>query len=281
MRSWWARDDLGDRAVDADVAQQLRADLGVAADAAPVGLLERPPRSITRSESTNLPMSCSRPAVWASSWSRLDIPTWRAMSREKAATAAQWRAARESRSSSVRISPREHAPGEVRVLARALARGHHEPRHVGEATMLSRTKTSAVSRARRRSRAIAAQRDVESDRGAHSLQRARRLRRSERRRAARSASARRAKFGAIRTRRRGASSATNSADAPAGRCAWKASAAEQRSAPPTPAMLRQSRASGSARRPSTATWDTAGSRTRARGPRKPTASTAPTNARRP
>ena len=40
--------------------------------------------------------------MWASSWSRLDIPAWAAMSRENAATAAQWRAARLSRSSSVR-----------------------------------------------------------------------------------------------------------------------------------------------------------------------------------
>ncbi len=61
-----------------------------------------PPRSMTRSESANLPMSCSRPAVWASSCSRRDIPSCSARSRENAATAAQWRAARESRSSSVR-----------------------------------------------------------------------------------------------------------------------------------------------------------------------------------
>ena len=56
-------------------------------------------------------MSCSSPAVCANSWSFLDIRTWRAMSREKAATAAQWRAARESRSSSVRMSP-ESTPHE-------------------------------------------------------------------------------------------------------------------------------------------------------------------------
>ena len=47
----------------------------------------------------------------ANSCSRLDIFTWRAMSREKAATAAQWRAARESRSSSVRMRP-ERTPHE-------------------------------------------------------------------------------------------------------------------------------------------------------------------------
>ena len=55
------------------------------------------------------------------------------MSRENAATAAQWRAARESRSSSVRMSP-ERTPHDRfaywRVRSRAV---DHEPRHVREA----------------------------------------------------------------------------------------------------------------------------------------------------
>ena len=62
-------------------------------------------RSITRSDSANLPMSCSRPAVWASSWSLLDIPAALAMSRENIATAAEWRAVRESRMSRLRTVP--------------------------------------------------------------------------------------------------------------------------------------------------------------------------------
>ena len=76
---------------------------------------------MTRSESANLPMSCSSPAVCASSCSRLDMPDCSAMSRENAATAAQWRAARVSRSSSVRISP-ESTPQERFAYSRVRSR---------------------------------------------------------------------------------------------------------------------------------------------------------------
>ena len=71
-------DDLADRAVHADVVQQVGADLRVAADRrASRRPSSRAPRSMTRSDSANLPMSCSRPAVCASSWSRSVIPAWR------------------------------------------------------------------------------------------------------------------------------------------------------------------------------------------------------------
>ena len=62
-------------------------------------------RSITRSDSANLPMSCSSPAVCASSWSASDMPASRAMSRANIATAAEWRAVRESRMSRLRSVP--------------------------------------------------------------------------------------------------------------------------------------------------------------------------------
>ena len=63
-----------------------------------------PWRSMTRSGSAKRPMSCSRPAVCASSASRLLIPHSSAMSRANAATAALWRAVRPSRRSSERTS---------------------------------------------------------------------------------------------------------------------------------------------------------------------------------
>ena len=52
------------------------------------------PRSATRSDSAKCPMSCSSPAVWASSHSCSLMPTASAMSRANRATAAAWRAAR-------------------------------------------------------------------------------------------------------------------------------------------------------------------------------------------
>ena len=81
----------------------------------------------------------------ANSWSRLDIPHVAAMSREKAATAAQWRAARESRSSSVRMRP-ERTPQERFAYWRVRSRAVMTSRVMYvNAITLSRTKTSAAS----------------------------------------------------------------------------------------------------------------------------------------
>ena len=91
-----------------------------------------PPRSMTRSESANLPMSCSSPAVCASSCSRVDRPTLPGdVAREGGDRGAVARGAR------VALVERadetaEHAPRQVRVLARALAGHDDEPRHVRE-----------------------------------------------------------------------------------------------------------------------------------------------------
>ena len=63
-----------------------------------------PWRSMTRSGSAKRPMSCSSPAVWATSAARLPSLHSSAMSRAKAATAALWRAVRLSRRSSERTS---------------------------------------------------------------------------------------------------------------------------------------------------------------------------------
>ena len=77
-------------------------------------------------------MSCSRPAVCANSWSFLDIRTWRG---DVAGEGGHRRAvARRARVALVERAdePGEHAPRQVRVLARALAGGDDQPRHVGE-----------------------------------------------------------------------------------------------------------------------------------------------------
>ena len=91
-----------------------------------------PPRSITRSDSANLPMSCSSPAVCASSCSSLDLPICLARSRENARPPRNGATRASHARSSVRIRLDEHAPREVRVLPRALAGDVDQPRHVRE-----------------------------------------------------------------------------------------------------------------------------------------------------
>ena len=125
-------DDVRHRPVDAEVAQELGADLGMAAYAAPVGLLEHAAAlhdAVGERELADVVQQSGRVRELLLARRQAELPG--EVAREGGDRGAVARGARVALVERA-DQPAEHAPRQVRVLARALAGRHDEPRHVRE-----------------------------------------------------------------------------------------------------------------------------------------------------